>query len=675
MNTTHIYEAPLAIHCVWNAKDDSIVVPIVERLISLLTRDDLSSFARNLTIPIFKYRSEAVNTTPSPLRKINSKKSLCFFFSGLYTATQECWRKYKNEILKNSKVKIIGVALSADALCLFGKDNAIRYYDGELDTRFERCMISIMHEVLRWGLIEVDKSKVAKDCSLKLFLSHTKWDNSLGVKWAIALRNCIFKTNMLSFFDAIDIGPGYEFDKEIENHIENDNCALVAIHTDEYPTRYWCQKEVLIAKENNTPIIVLDLVNSRVDRSFPALANTPVFRYTDTSEKNLLSILLSAIYEAVRSKYVQQLLQGYQIQGWIPNDAIPLRRPPESFMPLCFERKSGIELCYPDPPVYSEEIRWLKDYGIKAFTPLQYDQDGKAGKNLVDKKIGISISDVYPEKYDKSCHPALLKVFSQDIARHILIRGGSLIYGGDLREDGFTRFLVNAAASIDNREPIQKATIDNYLAWPIYVDCEEEMLLKAHYSSFIIFNEIPPPEDIIDKIDVKYKLPPSTPDNCYIWSRCLTTMRQISIEKSFARICAGGKLSGYKGKMPGVLEEIVATLFQYRKPLYLCGGFGGVVGEVCETILTGNISSALTEKWQEEQNGEYKSLQELANSKGHGADYNRITSELCSKECFDALANRSGLSKEDYRQLMKTPFVDECIHLILKGLNNLISSH
>ena len=68
--------------------------------------------------------------------------------------------------------------------------------------------------------------------------------------------------------------------------------------------------------------------------------------------------------------------------------------------------------------------------------------------NLAGKKIGISISDVYPEEFNRNCHPALLKVFSQDMARHILIQGGGLIYGGDLRADGFTRFLASAVASL-----------------------------------------------------------------------------------------------------------------------------------------------------------------------------------------------------------------------------------
>ncbi len=40
------------------------------------------------------------------------------------------------------------------------------------------------------------------------------------------------------------------------------------------------------------------------------------------------------------------------------------------------------------------------------------------------------------------------------------------------------------------------------------------------------------------------------------------------------RVCLGGRTEGYQGNEPGVMEEARLAL-QYRKPLYLMGGFGG----------------------------------------------------------------------------------------------------
>ena len=52
-------------------------------------------------------------------------------------------------------------------------------------------------------------------------------------------------------------------------------------------------------------------------------------------------------------------------------------------------------------------------------------------------------------------------------------------------------------------------------------------------------------------------LEPNCPENKYIWSRCLTEMREESIHFSAIRVFAGGKFENYLGKMPGVLEEFL----------------------------------------------------------------------------------------------------------------------
>jgi len=80
-------------------------------------------------------------------------------------------------------------------------------------------------------------------------------------------------------------------------------------------------------------------------------------------------------------------------------------------------------------------------------------------------------------------------------------------------------------------------------------------------------------------------------------------MRENSISSSAARICVGGKLFGYKGKMPGVLEEIVLAL-NAQMPIFLLGAFGGVVGNVCKLLLTSDIPETLIENLQISQYGE-----------------------------------------------------------------------
>ncbi len=51
-----------------------------------------------------------------------------------------------------------------------------------------------------------------------------------------------------------------------------------------------------------------------------------------------------------------------------------------------------------------------------------------------------------------------------------------------------------------------------------------------------------------------------------------------SIETAHVRVCAGGKISGYLGKITGVLEEIIISI-EMNKPIFMFGACGGVVGE------------------------------------------------------------------------------------------------
>jgi hypothetical protein len=118
--------------------------------------------------------------------------------------------------------------------------------------------------------------------------------------------------------------------------------------------------------------------------------------------------------------------------------------------------------------------------------------------------------------------------------------------------------------------------------------------------------------------------------------------------------------------MPGVLEEIILALNE-QKPIFLLGAFGGVVGDVCKLLQNADVPESLTEHWQISHNEGYSDLQKLARSHGHECDYEAITASISSYSLSE-LSTRCGLDENEYRRLMVTPFVDECVYLILKGL-------
>jgi hypothetical protein len=510
------------------------------------------------------------------------------------------------------------------------------------------------------------------DNALKIFLSHAK-DGKNGIKLAEALKKFIDNSSMRNFFDATDIAPGYKFNDDIIRNIKIS--SFVAIHSDSYSSRYWCQREILCAKEYNRPIIAVDTLEEFEDRRFPFASNVPgVHVHVDgePTEKDLLRILSSTLLETVRFFYSKLLLEQYKNAGWIDQDAEICSRPPEvSDIEKIFDNKGGAIhskhklIVYPEPPVYTEELSFLSKLGIILSTPLTYDSC-----RLKDKNIGISISDPSIEEIINIGQDRThLTQLSQDIARHLLARGATIFYGGDLRKDGFTEFIFNEAQTLQTRLQSQHIHINNFIAWPIYKNDNVEIKnWKANYRPIANMIEVPPPSDVRDLIpNEDLFLSPTNTQNLFVWSRCLTEMRNTIIGNCDIRICAGGRHFDYKGKMPGVLEEIVIAI-EMKRPLFLLGGFGGVTASICKLIQNGTISQELTYDWQVQNNPGCKELLDFCSSRNvkYSVDYTSLTKILKIENL------NNGLSKEDNYLLFNTPFIDEALYLIFKGLKSIL---
>ena len=83
-----------------------------------------------------------------------------------------------------------------------------------------------------------------------------------------------------------------------------------------------------------------------------------------------------------------------------------------------------------------------------------------------------------------------------------------------------------------------------------------------------------------------------------------------------------------------------------------------------DVIKTQQIPDKLSNKWQVENNTNYEGLLDMINNKN--AEYLPKYEELVSILTHENLNN--GLSEEDNLRLLSTSYVDEAIHLILKGV-------
>lgn len=669
------YKPPLAIHFIWNPADGESVATILDAVRYSFARDVDRPFSRGLNIPLFFYSSENPNQPPSHTPIQQAAKDILFVFASVNTLGWEPWKSYIDQLSLSNTLRVVPIAIDRHGLGHGSEGslknlNFLRSYEWQGDLKEQRAVLAMAHEIYRHGFVEISAEDPGKCSSIKIFLSHAKAGDT-GRLHAESIYKFIDSTNMSRFFDATEISPGFRFDEEIIKHIKES--TLVAIGSDAYSSRYWCQREILCAKQHQRPIIAVDCLQDFEDRVFPAGSNVPCVHVppdTPISEPDILRILIATILETIRHLHAQKTLEYYQSQNWIDNNCAIISRPPEIRQVIDLKNSDKRKICYPEPSLYSEEADWLSHFEVDAFTPLwSKTEDGI----LSCCRIGISISDNPAGNYsDHHLHADHLKRLSQDLARHLLARAGIIIYGGDLRKDGFTQFILDEAVALKSRLNTDNIHVENHLAWPLYVSDPEIVAWRAKYSGIIKSIEHDIPSDIAKNIDKNVFIAPNGTENKYIWSRCLTWMREKSIELSHARICAGGKLSGYHGKMPGVLEETIISIEQ-NKPIFLLGAFGGVVGEVCKTITNKTIAAPLAEHWQITNNSGYFELQEKAKQENQNADYTRIQTIL-EGISVDDLARTSGLNSDDYNRLMESPFVDECVHLVLKGLKTLASA-
>jgi len=667
---------PIAVHLVWNFSDNDSVSSIIAAILKELSRDINKPFSRNINIPLFFYSSDNPSITPNDYPKECAERDIVFVFTSVNTRGRTNWNSFIATLPNSSGIRIVPVALCREGLGhgMEGslKDlNFIRSYEWSIETKVQQAVLAIAHEIYRHGFFDTAPSDAGKTSSIKIFLSHAKNGNT-GLLHAESIKRFIENTNMSHFFDAVTISPGFKFNDEITKHINES--TLVAICSDDYSSRYWCQREILCAKELQRPMVVVNCLEEYEDRIFPANSNVPCIHVTPDvplKETDVLKILTVTLLETIRHCYALASLMYYRNSGWISSDCEVSSRPPE-IRQLLAMKKSGLRknLCYPEPPIYSEEAEWHQQLDINTFTPLWNSFESNS---LHGVRVGISISDVSTDGFKAHhLHPTQTIRLAQDLARHLLARSAILIYGGDLRKDGFTEFVLDEAIALKNRLNNEDIHVENHLAWPLYKADREIVAWRAKYKPVMETVEHNAADDVAGDIDNDTFLPPSTQQNRYIWSRCLTEMRLKSIQSSQARICAGGKLSGYNGKMPGVLEEIIIAL-QKDKPVYLLGAFGGVVGEVCKVVRKEGYPEFLTEAWQVTHNAGYADLQTIAAKNGNHADYEQV--ELVLK-CIDVskLANKAGLNDDEYLRLMGTPFVDECIHLIMLGLKKICAA-
>ena len=266
-------------------------------------------------------------------------------------------------------------------------------------------------------------------------------------------------------------------------------------------------------------------------------------------------------------------------------------------------------------------------------------------KRKTTSTIAISISES-PDMEVLGLSDRHLQDAAAKIALRLLSSGSSLAYGGDLRSKGFTELLFELALRYRGHPHHNGIiTVTNYLAWPIHIGMTADELEKyvAEYhetAQLVLIGEDGKRLSMEDR-----KALSSRELDASEWSNGLTAMRQVMCEETDTRILLGGHVEGYKGRMPGIAEEALLSL-QVNQPVFLIGGFGGCARDITETV-------GLVEPW--------------AGSRQAWSGRERF-------KCYGPDSLYNGLSTKENQLLVQTPYIDQSMSLIIKGLRRLSNS-
>jgi hypothetical protein len=217
-----------------------------------------------------------------------------------------------------------------------------------------------------------------------------------------------------------------------------------------------------------------------------------------------------------------------------------------------------------------------------------------------------------------------------------LLRAGFRVgYGGDLRRDGYTRELFEAVSAAYDRNQLRPAgrpAIVHYFALSSWQSAKNDELLQhlrtlgkvaetrfvdaagdydAVFGTYEGLRKVSSDgetagvteSDLIAKLARRREASQGAGP-----SASLTAMRQTMAKETILRVLASGKVAGYSGRMPGIVEEALLHAEAGRLLIPL-GAFGGAARDVAITL--GLLPEDDRVRYAETGEDYYSSLEEL----------------------------------------------------------------
>lgn len=196
--------------------------------------------------------------------------------------------------------------------------------------------------------------------------------------------------------------------------------------------------------------------------------------------------------------------------------------------------------------------------------------------------VGISVSDS-ADLHRLGLDERHADLAVGEITRAILLAGGTIAYGGRLRPSGFTQQLMNEV----RRFGTTRQSLHLYVALPEHTAMSRDDL-DAIDRQLGIWGTLTTLDEQGEPTDWREMTPSTSPLPDVQRAAAYSGLRRHMAENIDGRILVGGKLRGFLGEMPGVVQETILAV-ERGQPVYLAGGFGGAAAAAARRLGAGTF--------------------------------------------------------------------------------------
>lgn len=266
-------------------------------------------------------------------------------------------------------------------------------------------------------------------------------------------------------------------------------------------------------------------------------------------------------------------------------------------------------------------------------------------------RLAVSISDS-ADLGALGLLPRHVEITLAEIARAVLTGRGGLVHGGQIKPSGF-QFLMNEVERYGNHP----GAFTLCLAEPEHRELSPGELRSLDRSLGACGRVVRLDQGGIEMgpSDVPQRSEPTSELNGHGDQQSYSAMRRHITDISHARVLIGGCLTGFKGTMPGIIEEAVYAI-EAEQPLYVVAGLGGAAALVAEALDIDDLDWAADGFPKRPNDGRIdESLDRL-----------RSTAER-----IDWRAASCGLDNNELRQLSASSHPSKIASLVANGLARL----